>query len=113
MKVVTKGNTEDDSVDSDYLHGDASSEDPSTHSTEERDEVKEVMKMSQKDTRRVIFWRFVVTFMLLLTALAVTGTTYKFLADEQGEDMEAAVSKVASCLSRFAFYALTTVSLTI
>jgi Tfp pilus assembly protein PilO len=61
-------------------------------STEERDEIKEVMKMSQKDTRRVIIWRFAVTIMLLVTAVAVTGITYKFLLDEQQEDMQSAVS---------------------
>ena len=56
-----------------------------------RDEVKEVQKMSQKDTNYVVFWRFVVTLMLLVTALVVTMTTYRFLLNEQTEDFETAV----------------------
>jgi uncharacterized membrane protein YcjF (UPF0283 family) len=59
---------------------------------DERDEVKEVKKMSQKDTSRVIFWRFAATTVLLLTAVAVTLTTYKFLIDGEEEDFETAVS---------------------
>jgi hypothetical protein len=48
--------------------------------------------MSQKDTSRVIFWRFAATTVLLLTAVAVTLTTYKFLINGEEEDFETAVS---------------------
>ena len=58
---------------------------------DERDEVKEVQKMSQKDTNFVVFWRFLVTIMLLITAVVVTLTTYRFLLNEQTEDFETAV----------------------
>ena len=62
----------------------------------ERDEVKEVKKMSQKDTSRVIFWRTAVTVVLLLTAVAVTLTTYKLLKKAQNDDVETAVRTAIS-----------------
>ena len=63
----------------------------STLPLEERDEVREVEKITIKDTRRLHFWRFVVTFIILLTALAVTFTTYLLLQHEQRENFESAV----------------------
>ena len=60
--------------------------------TEERDEKKEVYKMSAKDTFRVKLWRGAVTIVLLITALAVTLSTYKFLKAEEKESFEVAVS---------------------
>ena len=64
---------------------------------EERDEVKEVQNMSRKDTRRIRAWRFVATGILLLTALAVTLTTFKFLDREEVSDFETAVSNLLYC----------------
>jgi hypothetical protein len=58
----------------------------------ERDEVKEVQKMSQKDNSRVYMWRFVMTGVLTLTAVAVTVTTYKVLSGEQASNFETTVS---------------------
>ena len=68
----------------------------SFESKTERDEVKEVQKMSQKDTSRVIFWRTAVTVVLLLTAVAVTLTTYKLLKKAQNDDVETAVRTAIS-----------------
>ena len=63
------------------------------HSSEEqRDEVKEILKMTQKDTKRVIFWRFACTAALAVTAFAVTFTTYRFLKAEEKKNFETAVS---------------------
>jgi len=59
--------------------------------TEERDEVKEILKLTQKETRRVQIWRCAATGMLLLTAFAVTFTTYRFLKDEEKNNFETAV----------------------
>jgi hypothetical protein len=42
----------------------------------DRDETKKVRKLSSKDTTRIRFWRLIVTLVLLLTAFAVTFTTY-------------------------------------
>lgn len=61
-------------------------------SEEERDEVKEIRKASQKETRLVHCGRVSVGFALLLTAVAVTITTYLFLQDEQQLNFEVAVS---------------------
>lgn len=58
---------------------------------EERDEKKEIHKMSAKDTFRVQLWRGAVTVVLLITALAVTLTTYKFLKAEEKNSFEVAV----------------------
>ena len=59
---------------------------------DERDEVKEVKKSSLKDTRRVNVLRLATTFVLLLTALLVTLTTYRFLKNEETNNFETAVS---------------------
>jgi hypothetical protein len=59
---------------------------------DERDEVLEVKKLTSKDTFRVQTWRFVVTGVLALTAVAVTLTTYRFLVKEEKKNFVAAVS---------------------
>ena len=59
---------------------------------EEKDEVGEVRKMSSKDTLRVLMGRYVVTVVLLLTAFAVTFTTYMFLQAQEEENFKTAVS---------------------
>jgi hypothetical protein len=56
-----------------------------------RDEVSEVRKMSSKDTNRLHLWRVVVTSVLLLTALAVTLTTYTLLQQQEEENFQTAV----------------------
>jgi hypothetical protein len=58
----------------------------------QRDEVKEVRKIAEKETSRVRVWRFVVTCVLLATALAVTLTTYYSLEREEQDKFERAVS---------------------
>ena len=63
-----------------------------TDSETERDEVKEVRRVAQKDTFNVKLWRFAMTSALLMTALAVTLTTYKFLKQDQYEAFKTAVS---------------------
>jgi hypothetical protein len=55
----------------------------STGDNLEHNEVQEVHKTQRKDTHRLRLWRFVVTGVLLVTALAVTLTTCHFLPDEQ------------------------------
>jgi hypothetical protein len=59
----------------------------------DRDEVKEVRKMSSRDTTRILFWRYVVTFVMLLTASAVTIATYLFLQRQEYENFVTAVRK--------------------
>ena len=67
-------------------------------SESERDEVQEVHKTTQSETRRLHIWRGIVTFVLLLTALAVTLTTYKLLKSEQHDNFETAVSTALSIM---------------
>lgn len=57
-----------------------------------RDEVKEIKKESRKDTLRVHTWRFLTAVLLLLTATAVTLTTYFLLDAEEEHNFETAVS---------------------
>lgn len=59
-----------------------------------RDEVGEVRKMSSKDTNRLRLWRIIVTCVLLLTAFAVTFTTYTLLKQQEDENFKTAVSHV-------------------
>lgn len=77
----------DHSVDgSHYTSTDSSANDCS------RDEVREIQRLSAKDTRRIRLWRVVVTCSLLATAIAVTLTTYRQLDEEQLQNFEVAVS---------------------
>lgn len=80
-----------DENEDDLLSVDSSDESPRT-TVEERDEVKEIQKMSEKETRRVVLGRFAVTGALALTAAAITVTTYIFLRKEQATVFETAVS---------------------
>ena len=83
-------------------HGDddaSSSSFSSSYSEEEtgslsssRDEVKQIRDMSKKDTFRVKTWRLAVTVLLLVTAVAVTATTYHLLNQEEYKNFEIAVS---------------------
>jgi hypothetical protein len=74
----------------------ANSDDESYDEKEEvdRDEVKEVRKLSSKDTTRIRCWRFVVTLVLLLTAFAVTFTTYTLLQQQEHKNFKTAVSNL-------------------
>ena len=62
-----------------------------TDVADRRDEVGEVRKMSSQDTFRLRLWRLVVTGVLLLTAFAVTFTTYTLLKQQEDENFQTAV----------------------
>ncbi|CAB9519351.1 Guanylate cyclase [Seminavis robusta] len=57
---------------------------------EEKDEVKEVIKMSQTDTNRVKIWRMMAVGVLLITAFCVTFTTWRLLKNEETNNFEIA-----------------------
>lgn len=63
-----------------------------------RDEKAEVIKDSAKDNLRVMLWRIAVTVVLLLTALAVTITTYTLLKRGEQNNFEVAVCTVQSII---------------
>jgi hypothetical protein len=83
----------------------ASSDDESYDAKEEvdRDEVKEVRKLSSKDTNRIRLWRFVVTAVVLLTAVAVTLTTYALLQQQEHENFLNAV-RIVQCPNAIALH---------
>lgn len=72
----------------------SSTTEPNPSNTEEtRDEVKEVKDLAKKDTQRIRMWRFIVTGALVATSTAVTVSTYRFLANEETQKFETAVSE--------------------
>lgn len=56
-------------------------------------EVKELQKRAQGDTRRVRFWRVLVTSSILFTAAAVSLTTYFSLRAQEKNNFETAVGR--------------------
>ena len=107
---VNKTDADDDSVASNeslaFNEKDSTSEEFS--SVQERDEVKEVHKMSAKDTRRVQLLRLAATLVLLGVAFSVTFASYTFLKKEEKSNFETAVSierlLLPACHTRWAIY---------
>ena len=58
---------------------------------EEKEEMQEVIKMSQADTNRVKNWRLLALLALVITGLCVTIITYKLLKKEEKDNFETAV----------------------
>ena len=81
---------DDDDDDDDDEHG-VDSTTTETEQNDRRDEVSEVRKMSSKDTNRLRLWRVVVTSAILLTAFAVTFTTYSLLQQQEEDNFKTAV----------------------
>jgi len=61
--------------------------------TPERDEVKEIEKITSKDTKSVNISRLLATAALLVTAFIVTFATYSLLKQEETNNFETAVSE--------------------
>lgn len=59
---------------------------------EEREQTKGLLKRGAKDTRRVHYWRIIVTLAILGTAAAVTAVTFTSLKKEENTIFETAVS---------------------
>ena len=66
----------------------------------------EVRKMSSKDTNRLRLWRIVVTSVILLTAFAVTFTTYALLQKQEENNFKTAVRFFVLGHRTFLFYNL-------
>ena len=60
--------------------------------SESHDEVKEIEKEAQEDRKKVRCWRLGAMVALLMTAFAVTYASYRFLAAEETQTFEQAVS---------------------
>lgn len=77
------------------MHSDKSFTETSTSkevAQEERDEVKEIQKLSNRDTKRIFGLRLLLLLLLALTGVAVTWTTYTLLKREEENDFTEAVS---------------------
>ena len=57
-----------------------------------RDEVKEIERLSQKETSVIRTWRIILLVLLLLTAVSVTTVTYILLKSEDENAYKAVVS---------------------
>eukprot|EP00934_Nitzschia_sp_Nitz4_P000393 Nitzschia sp. Nitz4//scaffold129_size63868//17137//21252//NITZ4_006196-RA/size63868-processed-gene-0.67-mRNA-1//-1//CDS//3329534896//393//frame0 len=66
----------------------SSSNDRGSSTNSERDEVQEVRNISKRETSRVTAWRLIATGVLILTAVAVTLTTYFFLERQVKQSFE-------------------------
>ena len=60
-----------------------------------RNEIEEIRKQSRVETARVRTWRILVTVALLITAIAVTGTTYTLLVNQEDKNFRNVVSQSA------------------
>ena len=78
---------EDDSVSSDV----------ESSTPERRDEVQVIKKEARGETIKVLTWRLITTAALIVTAVAVTWTTYSLLAEQEQESFETAVSIHTDC----------------
>lgn len=80
--------------------GETGHDDIPTSDPDERDEVKEVRKLAEKETKRIRIWRILVSAVLLTTAIAVTVSTFAALEREEQDRFRRAVSTLHSpCLA--------------
>jgi uncharacterized membrane protein YcjF (UPF0283 family) len=75
----------------------------SHHEDEERDEIKEIQKLSREDTKRIRIWRMLVTLGLLTTGIAVVVSSYKILSNEEHKNFESAVSAHVDCAVAYVY----------
>ena len=66
-------------------------------SSEARDEIKEIRKLSAKDTAWIRRWRYTVLILLLVTAVTITFITYRMLINQENENFVTAVRKKKNC----------------
>ena len=59
--------------------------------SEGRDEIKEIRKLSAKDTAWIRRWRYTVLILLLITAITITFITYRMLVNQESENFVTAV----------------------
>ena len=90
--TADKVNADNDDEEDDEVGADGTTTETDPEPVDRRDEVDEVRKMSSKETGRLRLWRLVVTSVLLLTAFAVTFTTYTLLEEQEDENFKTAVS---------------------
>jgi hypothetical protein len=93
LDTIRDQDEEDESfIDECTLTTSKPSKDPSSES---RDEAEEIRKQSAKETARVKTWRILVGMALLVTAVAVTATTYHLLVQDEQNAFNTVVREVA------------------
>jgi imidazoleglycerol phosphate dehydratase HisB len=91
MMMNTEGDLDEASCLSD-LSGNNTAAD---EEKQQRDEVIEIRKKTEKETFQVRRWRWAVTGTLLATAVAITITTYYFLDQDEYHNFEIAYEQFA------------------
>ena len=79
---------------------------------EVRDEVKEVKRMAERETRNVKMWKFMVVAIILFTGAAISLFTYMSLAGEEEQDYVDAVSRSEEGMKKVVFVSCELKSLT-
>lgn len=69
-------------------------EDDSVTSETARDELKEMKKIVEQESRTIGFWRLIVCLGIVVVGAAVTWMTYVFLSNDETKNFEKAVSTV-------------------
>lgn len=69
-----------------------------THRDGSRDEIKEIERLSHKETTVIRTWRIVLLALLLLTAVSVTTVTYLLLKQKDENAYKALVSVLSAFL---------------
>jgi hypothetical protein len=95
LNIIFRANSDDDSCLSD---DDARSKGGTTIASgtnsrreEDRDEVKEIQKMSRTENRLIRTWRVILLVLLVVTAAAVSSITYVLLKREENAAYKATV----------------------
>jgi hypothetical protein len=95
LNIIFRANSDDDSCLSD---DDGRSKGSTTIATgtnttreEDRDEVKEIQKMSRTENRLIRTWRVILLVLLVVTAAAVSSITYVLLRREEHAAYKATV----------------------
>lgn len=74
-----------------------------------RDEVAELEKLSTRETRNIVAYRWFVTLALCLTGISVSSLCYFFLEGEQDHNFRQGVSTADDVLDRNSHFCASTV----
>jgi uncharacterized membrane protein YcjF (UPF0283 family) len=86
------GESNDSMLESESFDGSSGVYSAPTDSNKRDDEVKQVQKLSQRETINVQLWRTVVLTLLVISGVAVATATHFFLRDAQETEFESNVS---------------------
>lgn len=78
---------------SEWREDESASSDVESSTPEQRDEVHAIKKEARGETIKVLTWRMITTAALIVTAVAVSWTSYSILEEQEQEGFKTAVSK--------------------